>query len=83
MITYKTLWPELPNVKVPVLHKIVYGYAESFETYDEWNLKDQKIRLWCQNMCSAPFYFHPGYTRKKFIQFEDDRDAVLFALWWA
>ena len=26
-ITYKTIWPELPHVKVPVLHKVVYAEA--------------------------------------------------------
>lgn len=83
MITYKILWPELPSVKVPVLHKIVYGYSEtpSQERY-EWALKDHKIRSWCETNCRAAFYFHPGYTYEKFVQFEDDEDAVIFSLRW-
>ena len=82
MITYTTPWPSLPEVKVPRLHRVTYGYGTFREKY-EWNLKDRNIRAWCDEHCYAPFYFHAGYTNEKFVQFEDDKDAMLFALKWA
>ena len=83
MITYTTPWIGLPDVKVPQLHRVTYGYSASFRDRYEWNLKDRTIRAWCDEYCYAPFYFHAGYTNEKFVQFEDDQDAVLFALRWA
>ena len=83
MITYTTPWAALPEVKVPRLHRVTYGYSASFWDRYEWNLKDRTIRAWCDEHCYAPFYFHAGYTNEKFVQFEDDQDAVLFALRWA
>lgn len=73
----------MPSVKVPVLHKIVYGYSDTPHARHEWSLKDHNIKEWCFDNCRASFYFHPGYTNEKFVQFEDDADAMWFALKWA
>lgn len=81
-ITYKSIWPELPNFKVPVLHRVDYGYSDTPQAHHEWSLKDRHIREWCKGNCRSAFYFHPGYTREKFVQFEDDEEATVFALKW-
>ena len=81
-ITYKSIWPDQPTIKVAVLHRVVYGYSETPQARHEWSLKDHNIREWCKSNCRASFYFHPGYTREKFVEFEDDVDASMFILKW-
>lgn len=85
-ITYKIVWPDVPNFKVPVLHRVVYGYSDALTNiaaeWEYWKQKDYHIRAWCEKNCSAAYYFHPGYTEAKFVEFEDDVDAMWFALKW-
>jgi hypothetical protein len=88
MITYKQPWPEtLPALKVPVLHRVDYGYDDMGSVISTSIAKlahdDIKVRAWCKHNCRAAYYLHPGYTREKFVHFEDDQDAVFFALKWA
>jgi hypothetical protein len=88
MITYTHPWPEtLPALKVPVLHRVDYAYTEGNGFTSAWLTKsaqtDMDVRAWCQHNCRAAYYLHPGYTREKFVHFEDDQDATLFALRWA
>jgi len=82
MITYKILWPELPNIKVPVLHRVDYDYTDNLVEWRRQSLKEWEIRRWCEANCRAAYYFHPGWTNEKFIEFEDDQDAVFFSLRW-
>jgi len=80
VITYTHPWPEtLPAFKVPVLHRVDYDYADNLSVFCH---SDIKIRAWCKDNCQAAYYLHPGYTREKFVHFEDDQDAVFFALKW-
>jgi hypothetical protein len=63
------------KVKFPVLHKVCYtdnGEAGLIYTIDQW----------CKENCNGRYYNSPGWTHS-FIEFEDDEDAVLFALRWA
>ena len=86
MITYKHPWPEVPALKVPVLHRVDYAYEEGKMTSTSLTNSvqtDMDVRSWCKNNCRAAYYLHPGYTREKFVHFEDDQDAVFFALKWA
>jgi len=83
MITYTTPWPSLPQLKVPQLHRVTYGYSSTPQDSHYWSQTDRNIRVWCDEHCYAPFYFHAGYTNEKFVQFEDSQDAMLFALRWA
>jgi len=82
-ITYRIPWDDLPNVKVAVLHRITYGYSDTPQARHECRLKEHHIRKWCATNCQAAYYFHPGYTREKFIEFEDDEDSILFKLTWS
>ena len=79
-ITYKIIWSGLSDVKTPVLHTVHYGYSNMPQLRHEWIIKDREIREWCKANCRAKFYLHPGYTYEKFVQFEDDEDAVIFSL---
>lgn len=72
-----------PNVQVPVLHTVVYS-----KTIDgvlaQWQVSylDYKVNEWLKENCKHSYYHSPGYIQEKFIQFECDEEAVLFALKW-
>lgn len=82
-ITYKTndAWP---GVKFPVLHKVVYAYtADHVDAFYQRSYKDHLVDTWLEANCKSPYYHSPGYLQEKFIQFEDDQEAMLFALRWS
>jgi hypothetical protein len=82
MITYKTT-DKFPGIKFPVLHTVVYAYtADDVPARYQRSYKDHLVDTWLKANCKAPYYHSPGYLKEKFIQFEDDEDAVLFALRW-
>ena len=83
MITYKIIWPELPHVRVPVLHKVVYAQTTDgvLASYQR-SYKDCLVDTWLKANCRSPYYTSPGYLTEKSIQFEDDEEAVIFALRW-
>jgi hypothetical protein len=80
-VTYKTnkSWP---GVKFPVLHRVVYDRraTESTLAWAQHSYKDHLVDTWLKDICQHPYYHSPGYTHEKFIEFEDDEEAVLFAL---
>lgn len=82
-ITYKTndRWP---GIKFPVLHKVVYAHTTDgvLGAYQR-SYKDVLVDSWLKENCRHTYYHSPGYLREKFIQFEDDAEALLFALRWA
>jgi hypothetical protein len=82
-ITYTTheAWPGL---KFPVLHKIVYARtADGVLAAYQRSYKDHLVDEWLKEYCKSPYYHSPGYLTEKFIQFEDDKEAVMFALRWS
>lgn len=72
MISYKRPYEDI-NITVPVLHRVYLSDRA-------WYYRQSS---WCRENCRAPFYFAPGWTEKFFVEFDDDEDAVLFALRWA
>lgn len=69
-ITYDYPWPEqLPTLKVPKLHRVTYADKHN------WG----EVHYWCKANCRAPFYCSLAWAGK-FVEFEDDEDATLFAL---
>ena len=81
-VTYRPM-EMFPNVQVPVLHTVHYstsvdGVAAEYQK----SLLDYQVDVWLRENCRAAYY-HSTYHQDKFIQFEDDEDAVLFALRWA
>jgi hypothetical protein len=82
MITYKTT-DKFPGIKFPVLHTVVYAYtADDVQARYQRSYKDHLVDTWLKANCKASYYHSPGYLKEKFIQFEDDEDAVFFALRW-
>lgn len=82
MITYNTN-PAWPGVKFPVLHKVTYARTTDgvLAAYQR-SYKDHLVDEWLKENCKHPYYRSPGYLEEKFIQFEDDAEAVIFALKW-
>ena len=70
MITYKT---NSYGLTIPVLHKVKFAWSNENVT---------EIRRWCKQYCKAGYYFGPAFN-KNFCEFEDDEDAMLFALRWS
>ena len=69
MITYNYPWPEMPNVKVPKLHRVNY------DSRYNWG----EVHYWCKQNCKSPSYMSPGWGGT-FVEFEDDEDAMVFSL---
>lgn len=69
MITYTQPWPEHPTFKVPKLHRVNYNSKYN------WG----EVHRWCKEKCRAPSYMAPDWAGT-FVEFEDDEEAVMFAL---
>ena len=71
-VTYKPL-KMFPEILTHVLHKVKYHI----------NAEDYQLNTWLKENCKGYYYHSPGWMKEKFIQFEDDHDAVMFALRWS
>lgn len=72
------------DVKFPVLHRVVYDKTvDDIPAIYRRSLKDCQVDEWLRENCKNPYYHSPGYIYEKFIEFEDDSEATLFALKWA
>ena len=81
-ITYKPM-EMFPDIKIPVLHKIKYANTvDDVEAQYQRSYLDHLVDEWLRANCKSPYYHSPGYLKEKFIQFEDDKEAMLFALVW-
>jgi len=81
-ITYKPL-EGFPGIKIPVLHTVVYAKTvDDVLSMYQRSFKDHLVDQWLKDNCKSPYYHSPGYLKEKFIQFEDDQEAVMFALRW-
>lgn len=82
-ITYRT-HPNWPGIKVPKLHKVKYAdTVDHVAAFYQRSYLDHQVDEWLEANCKSPYYHSPGYLKEKFIQFEDDAEAVLFALRWS
>jgi hypothetical protein len=82
-VTYTTheAWPGL---KFPVLHRVKYAdTVDGVQAPYQRSYLDHKVDEWLKDNCKNPYYRSPGYLREKFIEFEDDKEAMWFALRWA
>ncbi len=79
-VTYKPM-KGFPGVKIPVLHRVVYAYTtDHVKAYYQRSYKDVLVDAWLESNCQHPYYHSPGYLKEKFIEFECDQDAMMFAL---
>lgn len=83
MITYKTN-NKFPGINFPVLHRVVYAHTvDHVDAFYQRSYLDHKIDAWLEANCRSPYYRSPGYLREKFIEFECDEEALMFALKWS
>lgn len=82
-VTYKAM-DMFPEIKIPVLHKVTYARTVD-KVQAQWQIsyKDYIVNQWLEENCRHGYYRSPGYMTVKFIQFECDEDAALFALTFA
>ena len=82
-ITYTTPWADMPTIKFPKLHKVKYAVTVdgAMAAYQR-SYKDCLVDQWLEDNCKCNYYHSPGYLKEKFIEFEDDKEAVMFALRW-
>ena len=79
-ITYKPL-KIAPTIMVPVLHRVKYAdTVDQVLSMYQRSYKDHLVDSWLKYNCKHPYYHSPGYLREKFIEFECDEDAAMFAL---
>jgi len=79
-ITYKSAKCN-PDVRIPVLHKVVYAKTtDGVKAQWQISYKDYIVNEWLTENCKHPYYHSPGYLEEKFIEFECNEDAALFAL---
>ena len=72
------------NIEVPKLYKIKYAdTVDGVQAQYQRSYKDYLVDEWLKANCRHPYYHSPGWTTEKFIEFEDDREAVMFALRWS
>jgi hypothetical protein len=79
-VYYKTneAWP---GINFPVLHRVVYAKTvDGVMAMYQRSYKDYLVDAWLETNCQHPYYHSPGYLREKFIEFECDEDAAMFAL---
>jgi hypothetical protein len=64
-------------------YKVVYSeYNDDVQSQFRYSYKDWLVDRWLEENCQSPYYHSPGWRTNKFIEFEDSKDAVLFALKW-
>jgi hypothetical protein len=79
-VTYKSAKCN-PDVRIPVLHKVVYAKTtDGVKAQWQISYKDYIVNEWLTENCKHPYYHSPGYLEEKFIEFECNEDAALFAL---
>ena len=78
-ITYKD--SKYLGVRVPMLHKVTYAKTvDNVQAMFQRSYKDALVDTWLNENCQHPYYHSPGYLYEKFIEFEDDEEAFMFAL---
>lgn len=78
-ITYKD--SRYLGVRVPVLHKVVYAVTvDGVQAQWQISYKDYIVNEWLKENCKHRYYHSPGYLTEKFIEFEDEKEAMWFSL---
>lgn len=83
-ITYQPMLEGCDVVERPVLHRVIYDRRidQNIPAKFQRSLKDFHVDAWLEINCNNPYYHSPGYIHEKFIEFEDDAEALMFALRW-
>lgn len=62
------------------MYKVVYSKA--MDGVPALYRRDHLVDEWLKENCIHPYYHSPLHLREKYIQFENDKEAVMFALRW-
>jgi hypothetical protein len=82
-VTYKPM-KMFPEIQTPVLHRVVYAHTVDYvDAFYQRSYKDHLVDAWLKENCQGNYYHSPGYLREKFIEFEDECDAIFFTLRWS
>jgi hypothetical protein len=69
------------NAYVPKLYKVVYAKTiDGVQAQWQISYKDYVVNEWLKENCKNSYYHSPGYLDEKFIQFEDEKEAMWFSL---
>ena len=69
------------SVKMPKLYKVVYAKTvDGVLAAYQRSYKDHLVDTWLEENCQYAYYHSPGYLTEKFIEFEDNEEAFMFAL---
>lgn len=67
-----------------MLYKVVYAKTtDNMSAEYQRSYKDYLVDEWLKENCQHPYYHHPGWTKEKFIEFEDSNEAFIFAMRWS
>ena len=67
-------------------HRVVYhryGEGDGMLAGHLRTIKDDNVDQWLRENCRGGYYHNPPWRREKFIEFDNEQDAVMFALRWA
>lgn len=72
------------TIKFNRLYKIKYAdTVDGVQAQWQISYKDYVVNEWLKANCKSGYYHSPGYLTEKFIEFEDEKEAILFALRWS
>jgi hypothetical protein len=66
------------------LHRVVYAKTvDNMQAHYQRSYLDCLVDQWLEENCQGRYYHGPGWLMVKSIEFEDSKDAVMFALKWS
>ena len=69
------------NGKVFELYKVKYAdTVDGVQAQWQISYKDYIVNEWLKENCKHRYYHIPGYLTEKFIEFEDEKEAMWFSL---
>ena len=69
------------NGKVLKLYKVKYAdTVDGVQAQWQISYKDYIVNEWLKENCKHRYYHSPGYLTEKFIEFEDEKEALWFSL---
>lgn len=69
------------TTKFNKFYKVVYAKTQD-GVPAMWQISylDYKVNEWLKENCKHPYYHGPGYLTEKFVEFEDEKEAMWFSL---
>ena len=72
------------TIKFNKLYNVQYAKTtDGIQAQWQISYKDYIVNEWLKVNCKHPYYHSPGYLEEKFIEFEDEKEAMWFSLRWS